>query len=48
MKGWREFMVKYAPDADLHDPNYVNAYNSAMTLEQVLKPAATICRPGTL
>src|ERR1700689_191620 len=37
VKAWREFMVKYAPDADLHDANYVNAYNSAMTLEYVLK-----------
>ena len=37
VKGWREFMVKYVPDADLHDTNYVNAYNSAMTLEAVLK-----------
>jgi branched-chain amino acid transport system substrate-binding protein len=37
VKGWREFMVKYIPDADLHDANYVNAYNSAMALEHVLK-----------
>jgi branched-chain amino acid transport system substrate-binding protein len=35
--GWREFMTKYAPDADLHDTNYVNSYNSAMALEAVLK-----------
>jgi len=37
VKAWREFMIKYAPDADLHDANYVNAYNSAMALVQVLK-----------
>ncbi len=37
VKAWREFMVRYAPDGDLHDANYVNAYNSAMTLEYVLK-----------
>jgi branched-chain amino acid transport system substrate-binding protein len=37
VKGWREFMVKYVPDGDLHDTNYVNAYNSAMALEAVLK-----------
>ncbi len=37
VKGWREFMTKYIPEADLHDTNYVNAYNSAMTLEAVLK-----------
>jgi branched-chain amino acid transport system substrate-binding protein len=37
VKAWRDFMVKYLPDADLHDANYVNAYNSAMTLEHVLR-----------
>jgi branched-chain amino acid transport system substrate-binding protein len=37
VRAWREFMVKYVPDGDLHDTNYVNAYNSAMTLEAVLK-----------
>jgi branched-chain amino acid transport system substrate-binding protein len=37
VKGWREFMVKYVPDGDLHDTNYVNSYNSAMALEAVLK-----------
>jgi branched-chain amino acid transport system substrate-binding protein len=37
VKAWREFMIKYVPDGDLHDTNYVNAYNSAMTLEAVLK-----------
>ncbi len=34
---WREFMTRYVPDADQHDTNYVNAYNSAMALEAVLK-----------
>ena len=37
VRGWREFMIKYVPDADLHDTNYVNSYNSAMALEAVLK-----------
>jgi ABC-type branched-subunit amino acid transport system substrate-binding protein len=37
VKGWREFMKKYVPDGDVHDTNYVNAYNSAMALEAVLK-----------
>ncbi len=37
VKAWREFMAKYAPDGDVHDANYVNAYNSAMALEAVLK-----------
>jgi branched-chain amino acid transport system substrate-binding protein len=34
---WREFMIKYVPEGDLHDTNYVNSYNSAMALEAVLK-----------
>jgi branched-chain amino acid transport system substrate-binding protein len=37
VKAWREFMTKYVPEADLHDTNYVNSYNSAMALEAVLK-----------
>jgi hypothetical protein len=37
VKAWREFMIKYVPDGDLHDTNYVNSYNSAMALEAVLK-----------
>ncbi len=37
VKAWRDFMTKYVPDADQHDTNYVNAYNSAMALEAVLK-----------
>ena len=37
VKGWREFMVKYVPDGDLHDTNCVNSCNSAMALEAVLK-----------
>ena len=37
VKQWREFMTKYVPDADQHDTNYVNAYNSAMALEAVLR-----------
>ena len=37
VKDWREFMTKYVPDGDQHDTNYVNAYNSAMVLEAVLK-----------
>jgi branched-chain amino acid transport system substrate-binding protein len=37
VKTWREFMTKYVPESDQHDTNYVNAYNSAMVLEAVLK-----------
>src|SRR5580692_4005295 len=33
VKAWREFMTRYVPDADQHDTNYVNAYNSAMVLK---------------
>src|SRR5437868_11945701 len=33
VKGWRDFMSKYVPEAEQHDTNYVNAYNSAMVLE---------------
>lgn len=37
MKGWRDFMTKCVPEGDRHDTNYVNAYNSAMVMEAVLK-----------
>ncbi|GKQ53704.1 ABC transporter substrate-binding protein [Bradyrhizobium sp. Ce-3] len=37
MKGWRDFMTRFVPEGDQHDTNYVNAYNSAMALEAVLK-----------
>src|ERR1700722_7008868 len=37
VRQWREFMTKYVPESDQHDTNYVNAYNSAMVLEAVLK-----------
>ncbi len=37
VNAWRAFMAKYLPEADQHDTNYVNAYNSAMALEAVLK-----------
>jgi branched-chain amino acid transport system substrate-binding protein len=37
VKAWRAFMEKYVPNGDIHDANYINAYNSAMALEYVLK-----------
>jgi branched-chain amino acid transport system substrate-binding protein len=37
VKDWHAFMTKYMPEADQHDTNYVNSYNSAMALETVLK-----------
>src|ERR1700687_2661650 len=48
VKAVREFMVKYAPDADLHDANYVNAYNSAMAMEHVLKACGDDLSTGNI
>jgi branched-chain amino acid transport system substrate-binding protein len=48
VKAWREFMVKYIPEADLHDTNYVNAYNSAMALEAVLKACGDDLSTGNI
>ena len=36
-KTFMEFMAKYMPGADFRDQNFVNGYNSAMTLEAVLR-----------
>src|ERR1019366_5089455 len=48
VKAWREFMTKYAPEGDLHDANYVNAYNSAMALEAVLKACGDDLSTGNI
>ena len=48
VKAWREFMIKYAPEGDLHDANYVNSYNSAMTLEAVLKACGDDLSTGNI
>jgi branched-chain amino acid transport system substrate-binding protein len=48
VKGWREFMIKYVPEGDLHDTNYVNSYNSAMTLEAVLKACGDDLSTGNI
>ena len=48
VKGWREFMTKYVPEADQHDTNYVNAYNSAMVLEAVLKACGDDLSTGNI
>ena len=37
MNEWRDFMRQYMPDANPTDSNLVYAYNSALTLVQVLK-----------
>ena len=37
LKGFLEFMAKYMPGQDFRDQNFVNGYNSAMTLEAVLR-----------
>ena len=39
VKDWRAWMSKYMPDADLRRPNFVNGYNYAATMVQVLKQA---------
>jgi branched-chain amino acid transport system substrate-binding protein len=37
LKGFLAFMAKYMPGMDYRDQNFVNGYNSAMTLESVLR-----------
>ena len=37
MKDWRAWMSKYLPDADIRRPNFINGYNYAAALVQVLK-----------
>jgi branched-chain amino acid transport system substrate-binding protein len=39
MKDWRAWMSKYLPDADIRRPNFINGYNYAAALVQVLKQA---------
>jgi ABC-type branched-subunit amino acid transport system substrate-binding protein len=39
MQEWRAWMRKYLPDEDVRRPSFVNGYNSAATLVQVLKQA---------
>ena len=39
MKDWRAWMSKYLPNEDVRRPSFVNGYNSAATLVQVLKQA---------
>ena len=41
MKDWRAWMRKYLPDADVRLPSYVDGYNSAATMVQVLKQAGS-------
>ncbi len=48
VKMWREFMTKYVPESDQHDTNYVNAYNSAMVLEAVLKACGDDLSTGNI
>ncbi len=48
VKAWRQFMTQYLPEADLHDTNYVNAYNNAMALEQVLKACGDDLSTGNI
>jgi branched-chain amino acid transport system substrate-binding protein len=39
MKDWRTWMSKYLPGEDMRRPVFVNGYNSAATMVQVLKQA---------
>ena len=39
VKDWRAWMSKYLPGQDMRRPNFVNGYNYAATLVQVLKQA---------
>ena len=39
MQRWKAWITKYMPEVDPRDQNYVNSYNSAMALVQVLKQA---------
>ncbi|MET4385852.1 branched-chain amino acid transport system substrate-binding protein [Bradyrhizobium sp. F1.4.3] len=48
VKDWRAFMTKYVPEADQHDTNYVNSYNSAMALEAVLKACGDDLSAGNI
>jgi hypothetical protein len=41
MKAWLAWMGKYLPDADVRRPNFVNGYNYAGTIVQVLKQAGS-------
>ena len=39
MKDWKAWMSKYLPNEDIRRPNFVNGYNYAATMVQVLKQA---------
>src|SRR5262245_27997361 len=41
MKDWLAWMSKYLPDADVRRPNFVNGYNYAAAIVQVLKQAGS-------
>src|SRR5439155_18682960 len=41
MKDWRDWMSKYLPAEDARRPIFVNGYNSAATMVQVLKQAGS-------
>jgi ABC-type branched-subunit amino acid transport system substrate-binding protein len=41
IKDWRAWMSKYLPGEDVHRPNFINGYNYAATLVQVLKQAGS-------
>jgi branched-chain amino acid transport system substrate-binding protein len=41
LKDWRAWMSKYLPGEDVRRPSFVNGYNSAATMVQVLKQAGS-------
>jgi branched-chain amino acid transport system substrate-binding protein len=41
MKEWKAWIIKYMPEVDSRDQNYVNSYNEAMVLVQALKQAGS-------
>jgi len=37
MREYKAFFARYMPDGDIADQNFVNSYNEAMTLVQILR-----------
>jgi branched-chain amino acid transport system substrate-binding protein len=48
VKEYKAFLQKYVPDGDLRDQGFVNGYNSAMTMMQVLKQCGDDLSPDSI
>ena len=48
VKAYKAFLQKYVPDGDLRDQGFVNGYNSAMAMVQVLKQCGDDLSPGNI